>query len=161
MRRSADPAYATMRVASNRLILQFKEDVAAKSALAEEGRDLWHRLERSEAHGNSLQTEIDGLVRALSEARGKITTLSAKLAACRNVELGSAVATSTKKAGTVICKTGSSELLQVAQAKEDLYGDLTGLIVRGLRRGDKEDLFDCIQTGRNGSEWTLPSICTR
>ncbi|KAM4064756.1 chromosome segregation protein csm1/Pcs1 domain-containing protein [Hirsutella rhossiliensis] len=137
--------------ASNMLISQLKEDIAAQSALVEQGRDLRHRLEHSEANSNSLQAEIDGLMTALSEARGEITTLSAKLAASRNVEAGAAVTNSTRKPGTVGCKTGGPEMVQVAQAKEDLYGDLTGLIVRGLRRGNEEDLFDCIQTGRNGT----------
>ena len=42
---------------------------------------------------------------------------------------------------------------QVAQLKEELYGDLTGLIIRGVDRGQEEmEVYDCIQTGRNGSE---------
>ena len=47
---------------------------------------------------------------------------------------------------------GNADAVKVAQLKEDLYGDLTGLIVRGLQRDGDEDIFDCIQTGRNGSE---------
>ena len=42
---------------------------------------------------------------------------------------------------------------QVAQLKEDLYSDLTGLIMRGVERGDESDIYDCIQTGRNGSKY--------
>ncbi|EQK98460.1 chromosome segregation protein [Ophiocordyceps sinensis CO18] len=135
--------------ASNKLISQLKEDVAAQAELVEQGQDLKHRLERSEANGNSLQTEIDGLITSLSEARSEITTLSAKLAASRNSETGGAEITtlSAKLAASRNSETGAA----VAQAKEDLYSDLTGLIVRGLRRGDEEDLFDCIQTGRNGT----------
>ena len=41
---------------------------------------------------------------------------------------------------------------QVAQLKEDLYSDLTGLILRGVERKDESDIYDCIQTGRNGSK---------
>ena len=44
---------------------------------------------------------------------------------------------------------------QVAQLKEDLYSDLTGLILRGVERGSESDVYDCIQTGRNGSEYPL------
>lgn len=50
---------------------------------------------------------------------------------------------------------GSAEAAQAAQVallKEDLYSDLTGLILRGVDRGDEADIYDCIQTGRNGSE---------
>ena len=49
---------------------------------------------------------------------------------------------------------GSAEAAQAAQVallKEDLYSDLTGLILRGVERRDEADIYDCIQTGRNGS----------
>ena len=51
---------------------------------------------------------------------------------------------------------GSAEAAQAAQVallKEDLYSDLTGLILRGVERGDEADVYDCIQTGRNGSKF--------
>ena len=40
---------------------------------------------------------------------------------------------------------------EMAILKEELYSDLTGLILRGVERGDQSDVYDCIQTGRNGS----------
>lgn len=52
---------------------------------------------------------------------------------------------------------GSAEAAQAAQVallKEDLYSDLTGLILRGVERGDEADVYDCIQTGRNGSKFS-------
>ena len=42
---------------------------------------------------------------------------------------------------------------QVALLKEDLYSDLTGLILRGVERTEESDIYDCIQTGRNGSKY--------
>lgn len=51
---------------------------------------------------------------------------------------------------------GSAEAAQAAQTallKEDLYSDLTGLILRGVERGEESDIYDCIQTGRNGSKY--------
>lgn len=50
---------------------------------------------------------------------------------------------------------GSAEAAQAAQVallKEDLYSDLTGLILRGVERREESDIYDCIQTGRNGSK---------
>ena len=50
---------------------------------------------------------------------------------------------------------GSAEAAQAAQMaalKEDLYGDLTGLILRNVKKEDNADVYDCLQTGRNGSE---------
>lgn len=58
---------------------------------------------------------------------------------------------------------GSAEAAQAAQIallKEDLYSDLTGLILRGVERGDESDVYDCIQTGRNGSKCiSFPESC--
>ena len=47
---------------------------------------------------------------------------------------------------------------QVAQLKEDLYSDLTGLILRSVEMGNEADVYDCIQTGRNGSEYFLSKL---
>lgn len=44
---------------------------------------------------------------------------------------------------------------QVAQLKEDLYSDLTGLLLRGVERNDDADVYDCLQTGANGSKSCL------
>lgn len=46
----------------------------------------------------------------------------------------------------------------LAKQKVDLYSDLTNLVVLGVRRSeDEEDIYDCLQTGRNGSKSL--SIC--
>lgn len=44
-----------------------------------------------------------------------------------------------------------ARVTQLAQLKENLYSDLTGLILPNVKRMDEADVFDCIQTGRNGS----------
>lgn len=41
---------------------------------------------------------------------------------------------------------------QTAKMKENLYSDLTGLLVTSIKRDGPEDVYDCIQTGRNGSK---------
>lgn len=58
---------------------------------------------------------------------------------------------------------GTAEAAQVAKAaqlKEHLYSDLTGLIVVSAKQEADDDVFDCIQTGRNGSKFphTLQSL---
>ncbi len=87
-------------------------------------------------------------------------TLSAKLAANRtaaaSVESASSkIPGSAVKANGGIRMIGTVEAAQAAQAaqlKEDIYSDLTGLIIRNVKREPEEDIFDCIQTGRNGSK---------
>lgn len=42
----------------------------------------------------------------------------------------------------------------MALEKENMYGDLSGLIIRDARPNNEGDgiLYDCLQTGKNGSE---------
>jgi hypothetical protein len=49
----------------------------------------------------------------------------------------------------------AAQAAQVAQLKEELYADLTGLLLRGVDRMEEADVYDCIQTGRNGSTYIL------
>ena len=76
-------------------------------------------------------------------ARTPGSAIRGKTPAARNVLVGSAEAAHTA---------------QVAQLKEDLYSDLTGLILRSVEMGSEVDVYDCIQTGRNGSEYLLARI---
>ena len=52
----------------------------------------------------------------------------------------------------------AAQAAQVAQLKEDLYSDLTGLILRSVERSDESDLYDCLQTGPNGSKFALSHL---
>jgi hypothetical protein len=99
----------------------------------------------------------------VADSKAEIKSLNLKLAAARNAEAaataaakvpGSAMKGST--AASRLAAANAAEAIQqatlAAQKKEDLYGDLTGLIVRSVKREGGEDMFDCIQTGRNGSK---------
>lgn len=46
----------------------------------------------------------------------------------------------------------NAEATQMAQLKEELYSDLTGLIIRDVKNRESDHLYDCIQTGVNGSK---------
>lgn len=88
------------------------------------------------------------------DAKVEIKTLSTKLAAARTMEAkvpGSAMKTG-PAGGRAAANADVMQATQAAQMREDLYGDLTGLLVRGVKRNGGEDMFDCIQTGRNGSK---------
>lgn len=107
-----------------------------------------------------LKAEVAKLTLSLSESNAENKTLSTKLAANRNAasSIESAITKtpgSAMKANGGIRMMGSAEAAQQVQAgqlKEDLYGDLTGLIIRSVKRETEEDVYDCIQTGRNGSK---------
>lgn len=129
------------------MISELKAELAAQASLS-------RQLESSETKCNGLQTQVADLTSSLTTARSEIKTLTNKLAAARSAEAnvkvpGSALKNHGNRSGL------SLEAVQTAQAKEDLYGDLTGLIIRGMKHEDTEDVFDCIQTGRNGSKSTF------
>ncbi|KAH6673684.1 chromosome segregation protein Csm1/Pcs1-domain-containing protein [Halenospora varia] len=161
-------------------IAALKADVAAQTALAKESKILKKKLQSQTTDMAALHLQISQLQASLTEAKSEIKTkteenktvlaekravaaenktLSAKLAANRNaassVESANAkIPGSAMKANGGIRLMGTAEAAQAAQAaqlKEDLYSDLTGLIIRSVKRESEEDLFDCIQTGRNGT----------
>lgn len=125
----------------------------AQTSLAQEGPKLERKIENHEATILSLQHKITELTTSLSTSKAENKTLNTKLAASRAAEAalvkvpGSAVKANSQGMRNAV----SSEVIQTAQMKEDLYSDLTGLIVRGVKHG-KEDVYDCLQTGRNGSK---------
>ncbi|KAL8285915.1 hypothetical protein RB600_010065 [Gaeumannomyces tritici] len=158
--------------AANDLIAKLKEELAAQKELAKEGQRHKKDLEAKQAEAASLTSQVAALEGAVAEAKKEVKTLAAKLASSRTVvdsvaaskvpgsalkpghhlHLGSALKPGTAAARAAAASAEAMQsAAQVAQMKEDLYGDLTGLIVRGVKRTPEEDVFDCIQTGRNGS----------
>ena len=106
-----------------------------------------------------LAAENATLTRNVQDAQTESKSLSTKLAAARASSAhdakqvpGSAV----KRQDTKAAAPAATEVAML-KLKEELYGDLTGLILNGVKRLDGEDIYDCIQTGRNGSE-LIPSI---
>lgn len=98
------------------------------------------------------------LTDSLSVAQNESKTLSSKLAAARSSTQpeiknmpGSAVKPRTN--GVVLPGTAeAAKEAQLAKQKVDLYSDLTNLVVLGMKRNEEEeDVYDCLQTGRNGT----------
>lgn len=108
------------------------------------------------AEKTSLTTERDTAKSSLLLSQNEVKTLEAKLVAARQ-QLSSSNAAQEKAANAKENMSRSvgpaaSEVQKEAKMKENLYSDLTGLIIRGVKRKDGEDEYDCIQTGRNGSK---------
>ncbi|KAF5969972.1 chromosome segregation pcs1 [Fusarium coicis] len=141
--------------AATQLISELKAELAAQSALAKEGEELRKQLEASEVRAENLEGNIETLNNSLSEAEAEIKTLSTKLAAVRSGNANPRVPGSAIKASGPANRTAQAEAAHaaqaVAQAKENLYADMTGLIMRGVKQEEIGDTFDCIQTGRNGT----------
>ena len=109
---------------------------------------------------------------ALTTSQNEVKALQAKLAATRaataSVEPASAFGRATGAAAngkgpaarTMMGNAEAVMAAQVAQLKENMYSDLTGLIMRNVDRQDDGDIYDCIQTGRNGSKSIIPGTVT-
>lgn len=153
--------------ASNELIKSLKSDLAAQRQLAKEGQRSQQQFEASQAKADKLQAQITETTTTLSEARTEIKSLTTKLNAARAAE---ATATATAQAASVRVPGSAMkpsamggrgldhahvqaqvQATQTAKMKENLYSDLTGLVVTGIKRDGPEDVYDCIQTGRNGT----------
>lgn len=123
-----------------------------------QNEQIGRQLERSQANVGELERVIADLTASLSKAKSEIQSLSLKLGTVRVVEAGTKGTASVMKTVSGGTKLTPSGAVLAAQAKEDLYGDLTGLIIRGTSQIDHEIVFDCIQTGRNGSKSAIHPI---
>ena len=150
--------------ASAELIASLKRELAAQIPLAQESRKLQKTLAAKEIETRELHTHISELSASLTATQNEIKALQAKLAASRNASVAvESVNGKTPKNAKDQVRTimvGSAEAAQaaqVAQLKEELYSDLTGLIVRSVKRTEEGYTYDCIQTGRNGSKCSSPN----
>ncbi|KAL2153367.1 hypothetical protein VTH82DRAFT_4522 [Thermothelomyces myriococcoides] len=143
---------------ADQLIASLKAELAAQKEASKESARLKKQLEASESKADSLQTKINELTASLNDSKSEIKSLNLKLSAARSAEAaasaaakvpGSAIKGST--ATSRLAAANATEAAVTAQKKEDLYSDLTGLIVRSVKRDSGEDIFDCIQTGKNGT----------
>ncbi|RKF74730.1 putative chromosome segregation protein [Golovinomyces cichoracearum] len=144
---------------TNNYLTSLKADLENKTMLAKETKLLKSKLSVANIETVSLQEKVKELEKSLAESQTENKILSTKLAVTRTAavsveSVNSKVPNSAMKANGGIRMMGTAEAAltaQVAQLKEDLYSDLTGLLMRRVTRGNEKDCFDCIQTGRNGT----------
>jgi len=139
-----------------------KKELTTQTALAQESRSLQKHLSSQDAELAKVQAKAAQLSTSLFEAQNENKAVQAKLAASRTAAAsvesvhakapGSAIKASGQTRTLMVGSAEAAQAAQVAQLKEDLYSDLTGLILRGVKRCDDSDVYDCIQTGRNGSK---------
>ncbi|EXJ80830.1 hypothetical protein A1O3_07114 [Capronia epimyces CBS 606.96] len=147
--------------ASNELIASLRKELAMQAPLAQEARQLKKQFQTQEEEMATMRQTLSGLENSLSAAQNENKALQAKLAAARAPSVDNAKVktpgSAIKAAGHRPLMIASAEAAQAAQAaqtaqmKEDLYSDLTGLIIRSVKRTEEGDTYDCIQTGRNGT----------
>ncbi|ORY05817.1 chromosome segregation protein Csm1/Pcs1-domain-containing protein [Clohesyomyces aquaticus] len=154
LKRKTDQAAKDQDAVIKALKQQISELQSQSGDLASLKRDM-AKVEKENAR---LVAENKSLSTSLASTQNENRTLSSKLQAARssvppenkNVP-GSAV--KQRSVGVVLPGTAeAAKEAQIQKLKEDLYTDLTGLIVRGVKKGGEgEDVYDCLQTGRNGT----------
>ncbi|EFX03447.1 chromosome segregation protein [Grosmannia clavigera kw1407] len=152
---------------SDELIASLRAELATYRDLAKEGARAKREWDACEARAAELQGRVDQLTAALGDAKAEARSLTTKLAAARTsvaegvaagavagVVPGSAMKKMAGHGGLAADRAAAAAAAaasQVVQLKENLYGDLTGLLVYSARRDGSRELYDCIQTGRSGS----------
>lgn len=152
------------------IIASLKREVSNQKSIASESKRLQTQLQSLQSENTRLQTENKTLSSSLttlqsslkaSENEGK--TLQAKLTTLRNSKVdapakpvpGSAVkARGGIAAGKNAVASETEEKMKTMMLKEEMYSDLTGLMIHTVKKDENEDIYDCIQTGRNGSKST-------
>jgi hypothetical protein len=144
-----------------------KAELEAQRKLGTQSRGLQKQLKDRDSDVARLQTNADEARAKLASAQSEIKALQTKLAAARNtaasVEGASKIPGSAIKGGgtnraNAAANAEAAQAAQLAQLKEDLYSDLTGLIIRDVKNRDSDHVYDCIQTGINGSKLSLFTI---
>lgn len=149
--------------ASHEFIISLKKQLATQKELSQDSLSLQKQIVSRDADLNKTQALADQLSTSLSEAQNEIKALQAKLANSRSASTaveslnartpGGGMGGKTPAARTVMVGSAeAAQAAQIAQLKEDLYSDLTGLILRGVDRSYESDVYDCLQTGPNGSK---------
>jgi hypothetical protein len=116
----------------------------SQTALTSERDDARKQLHLSQNENKALEAKLLAARQQIATQLAETKTL-VEAAAARNPGGG-------RHAAPILAST-AAEAQREAKMKEDLYSDLTGLIIRNVKRLEGEDVYDCIQTGRNGSKF--------
>jgi hypothetical protein len=140
-----------------------------QTSLASESRSFKKKLQAKDADIAKLQAKITELNKTISSEKKETQILQAKLAAAsQKAQIpGSAIKNNAMGRGILPgAKAGVGSTTDQAWAshmKEELYSDLTNLMVMSVKKEPENTLFECLQTGNNGGEslsQTLLSLLT-
>ncbi|KAL1305040.1 hypothetical protein AAFC00_001981 [Neodothiora populina] len=152
---------------ANALIASLQKQVQdlrkSTSQVTSESARRQSRISQLETTNEKLREDHKSSTASLAEAQNEIKSLNARLDAARKtahqsdkLPTSSSGTTASRSAAAAAALNNTSnangpEALKHAALKEELYRDLTGLIINSVKRRDDEDEFSCIQTGRNGT----------
>ncbi|CEJ55362.1 hypothetical protein PMG11_01625 [Penicillium brasilianum] len=149
----------SITTASNELIASLRSELEAQRTLGSQSRNLQKQLKERDAEMAKLKAQADETRSQLASSQSEIKALQTKLAAARNTAAsleankipGSAIKGGAANRATAAATAEAAQVAHLAQLKEDLYTDFTGLIIRDVKDRETDHLYDCIQTGVNGT----------
>jgi len=130
------------------VIASLRKELATQQAIAAEAKALRTQLASAQTENERLSGEN----KSLKNVQNEVKTLQAKLASTRAQSESAVNSKTLSNTASNNTKAGKLDDAQVMKMKEELYCDLTGLMIHSIKRVDGEDIFDCMQTGRNGSK---------
>ncbi|KAF9693958.1 hypothetical protein EKO04_008058 [Ascochyta lentis] len=141
------------------VIKALKQQVSSLQARTAELTTLNQEITTLTKTNANLSTENKKLTDALNTAQKENTTLNTKLAAARSSTQSDATTkvpgSAMKPRTTGVVLPGSAEAAKDAmlqKQKVEMYCDLTNLVIVAVKKNeDDEDVYDCLQTGRNGT----------
>lgn len=149
---------------TDKIIAKLRSETAVAAEKTAEMARLQAEMKGLREAADATQAEKQKLQTSLEAAQAENKALQAKLSATRSTsEQAKTMPGSAVKGGPAARQAASAEAqkdIAKRKLKEELYGDLTDLIIRDVKRREEtgEDVFDCFQTGRNGSK-SIPDLC--
>jgi predicted nucleic acid-binding Zn-ribbon protein len=146
--------------ASNNLVASLKAELEAQKKLGQQSRALQKQLKERDAEVATLKSQAAEAKNQLTAAQSEVKALQTKLAAARNTTASLETAAA-KVPGSAIknnranraAEVEAAQAAHLAQLKEELYSDLTGLVILDVKKRESDHLYDCLQTGVNGSKF--------
>jgi len=108
-----------------------------------------------------LKAQVEEAQAKVAASQSEVKSLQTKLAAARNTAVslenaakaqGGTIRGGIANRSNVAANAEAIQAAQVSQLKQELYGDLTGLVILDVKPRQSDYLYDCIQTGINGSK---------
>jgi prefoldin subunit 5 len=144
---------------AQKLIASLKSDLAAHSSSTNQCREMKKKVQSQTTEISDLRSQLAELNASVAQFQSENKSLSAKLAASRTA----AAEIASKAPNTAVKPNGGIRMMggadPTASLKENLYSDLTGLIIRSVKQEAEDDVFDCIQTARNRSKCFRIPLC--
>ncbi|KAF2262218.1 hypothetical protein CC78DRAFT_323281 [Lojkania enalia] len=146
------------------VIKALKQQIAEIQSQTGELAFMRNQITKLEKENARLTSETKSLSMSLTSAQNENKTLSTKLAAARSSappEPKTVPGSAAKPRSTVVLP-GAAEAAKESQTrlqKVELYSDLTNLLICGVKKGEEyEEVYDCVQTGRNALHFYLSVI---